>query len=499
MAAGETKCHQGFMVTSTRSHTNAFITGDFLLHSETARHLYHHYAAKQPILDYHSHLPSADVAHDRRFQNLFDIWLEGDHYKWRAMRANGVPEELITGEAPPYDKFLAWARTVPFTLRNPLYHWTHLELKRYFGIDDLLDEQSAPRIWEQTSTTLGKSDLTAQGILRQFDVRIVCTTDDPCDDLRHHLAINSAKRGFRVYPTFRPDAALRVADAKAFNQWADRLQAASNVHIATFDDFLAALKQRHDFFHSAGGRLSDHGLPYCYAMPCSEAKASDIFARVRAGKPASHEDQEQFASYLMLFFGRLDAEKGWTKQLHLGALRQTNTRQVLKLGPDSGFDAIGDWPQAQRLCSYLDQLEQEAALPKVIVYNSNPADNYVFATAIGGFQGGAVASKIQFGSAWWFLDQKDGIEAQLNALSNTGLLSRFVGMVTDSRSFMSFPRHEYFRRILCNLLGEEMEAGELPRDEKLIGTMVENVCFENARRFLGLELPPTSEASDDKP
>jgi glucuronate isomerase len=234
-------------------------------------------------------------------------------------------------------------------------------------------------------------------------------------------------------------------------------------------------------------------------MPCSEGKASDIFARVRAGKPASHEDQEQFASYLMLFFGRLDAEKGWTKQLHLGALRQTNTRQVLKLGPDSGFDAIGDWPQAQRLCSYLDQLEQEAALPKVIVYNSNPADNYVFATAIGGFQGGAVASKIQFGSAWWFLDQKDGIEAQLNALSNTGLLSRFVGMVTDSRSFMSFPRHEYFRRILCNLLGEEMEAGELPRDEKLIGTMVENVCFENARRFLGLELPPTSEASDDKP
>jgi glucuronate isomerase len=470
-----------------------FIHDDFLLHSAAARNLYHRYAAPEPILDYHSHLPAADIASDRRFRDLTQIWLEGDHYKWRAMRANATDERYCTGKATPYEKFLAWSRTVPFTLRNPLYHWTHLELKRYFGIAQLLDERSARSIWEQANEMLAGSDLSAQGILKKFRIRVQCTTDDPCDDLVYHQSINSAAIGFRIYPTFRPDHALRVDLPEKFNAWVDELERASNIEIRSLSTFLDALKQRHDSFHTCGGRLSDHGLNHCYSNPCTESEAAVIFDKTRNGHAAVPEEQERLASFLMIFFGRLDAEKNWTKQLHLGALRSVNTRGLQELGPDTGFDCIGDWPQAQALVRYLDLLNRESALPKMVIYNANPADNYIFAAAAGCFQEGPTAGKIQFSSGWWFLDQKEGMEWQLNAQSNIGLLSRFIGMTTDSRSFMSFPRHEYFRRVLCNLLGNEMENGELPNDKELVGTMVRNICFENARQYLGLELPPENE------
>ena len=463
-----------------------FIHENFLLHSEAARRLYHSHAEGQPILDYHCHLSPQDIAENRRFSNLFEIWLEGDHYKWRAMRTNGVPERFCTGDASPRDKFLAWARTVPHTVRNPLYHWTHLELKRYFGIDKILDERSAAEIWEEANAQLAGQELRAQGILKKFGVQVVCTTDDPTDDLRFHRQIAEKPFGTRVYPAFRPDKALNVHQPELFNPWVERLAAAGNTHIDRFQSFLAALRQRHDFFHAMGGRLSDHGLNYCYADFCTESTAARIFDNARTGRAATPEEQHQFASFLMLYFGRLDAEKGWTKQLHLGARRNANTRLMQQLGPDTGFDSIGDWPQAEALGRYLDALDRENALPKTIVYNVNPVDNYVLATMIGNFQDGSVAGKLQFGSGWWFLDQKEAMQWQINALSNAGLLSRFIGMLTDSRSFMSYPRHEYFRRVLCNLLGADMENGELPNDEALIGGMVRNICFENAKQYLGL-------------
>jgi glucuronate isomerase len=466
-----------------------FIHEDFLLHSEMARRLYHEYAAPQPILDFHSHLSGSEIAADRHFANLAEIWLEGDHYKWRLMRANGVAERYCNGDASPHEKFLAWAQTVPATVRNPLYIWTHLELKRYFSIDESLNERTAQSIWEQAKAALARPDLSARGILRKFRIRALCTTDDPCDDLADHRCANAAQNDFRVYPTFRPDKALDVDHPEKFSSWASRLEQAGNTSIGSLSDFLDALKKRHDFFHAQGGRLSDHGLLHCHASPCSEGLAKSIFEKARCGTAASAEEREQFASYLMMFFGRLDAERGWTSQLHLGALRNVRTHRLRELGPDTGFDCISDVPQAASFCKYLDLLDQENALPKVIVYNLNPADNYAFAAAIGSFQDSLVPGKIQLGSAWWFLDQKEGIEWQLNTLSSTGLLSRFVGMVTDSRSFMSFPRHEYFRRILCDLLGRDVENGELPADEKLLGGMVRDICFENARAYLGLDLP----------
>jgi glucuronate isomerase len=470
-----------------------FIHENFLLRSKTAQNLYHTYAANEPIFDYHSHLPPADIATNRQFKDLFEISLEGDHYKWRVMRANGIDERFCTGNADPYDKFAAWARTVPVTLRNPLYHWTHLELVRYFGIRELLDESSAKWIWDRGNTMLQTPELSAQGILKKFAVRVSCTTDDPCDDLAHHKSVNAAKLGFRMYPTFRPDKALRVDQPELFNAWVSRLERAANAAISNFTKFLDALKRRHDYFHSVGARLSDHGINHCYANPCTEAEAEKIFSKVRGGTPATFEEHEQFSSLLMLFFGKLDAMRGWTKQLHLGALRSVNTRMLRELGPDTGYDNIGDWNQAEPLSRYLNLLEQENALPKMVLYNVNPIDNYVLATVAGSFQDGKIAGKVQFGSGWWFLDQKEGMEWQINALSNTGLLSRFIGMLTDSRSFMSFPRHEYFRRVLCNLIGQDVENGELPHDEKLLGTTIRNICFANAAQFLALEQPASSE------
>ena len=434
-----------------------FLTEDFLLSNDVARRLYHQFAAAQPILDYHCHLSPCDVAENRRFANLFEIWLEGDHYKWRAMRANGVPEKYITGDATPYEKFLAWAGTVPYTLRNPLYHWTHLELQRYFGIHEVLDETSAPSIWERANAVLAQG-LTAQAILQKFHVEVVCTTDDPTDDLRHHRAIANSELPAQVFPAFRPDKALAIGDAE-FLPWIEKLSQVANVNVRDLSGFLQALRNRHDSFHALGCRLSDHGLNHCYAAPCSERAAAAIFAKARDGRSVTDDERTHFASFMMLFFGRIDAEKGWTKQLHLGALRNVNTAARLKLGADAGYDMIGDFPQASDLAAYLDLLSKENALPQMILYNVNPADTFQFATLIGCFQDGEKPGKIQYGSAWWFLDQKQGITAQLDALSNVGLLSRFIGMVTDSRSFMSYPRHEYFRRVLCDLIGRDVAQG----------------------------------------
>ncbi|HUB82859.1 MAG TPA: glucuronate isomerase [Bryobacteraceae bacterium] len=464
-----------------------FIHEDFLLNNLAAVRLYHEYAEHEPILDYHCHLPPREVAENRRFQNLFEIWLEGDHYKWRAMRANGIGEEYCTGSRPPKEKFLAWARTVPQTLRNPLYHWTHLELKRYFGIEELLDETSAERIWDRANALLGNDDLRPQGIMRKFQVKCVCTTDDPADDLAPHRKMASNGMATKVYPAFRPDQALNVHLPEKLNAWVGRLEAASNVSIANLTGLVDALRQRHDFFHQMGGRLSDHGLNTPFADFPSESEAAAIFAHARSGQAATPQEHARFASYMMLVFGRLDAEKGWTKQLHLGARRNGNTRRFRELGADVGFDSIGDWAQADGLGGYLDRLDQEKALPKIVVYNLNPADNYLMATMIGNFQDGTVAGKIQFGSGWWFLDQKEAMEWQMNALSNCGLISRFIGMLTDSRSFLSYPRHEYFRRTLCGLFGADMEAGLLPNDFDLVGRTVRAICFENARQFLGLQ------------
>ena len=465
-----------------------FIHDNFLLQSRTAERLYHGYAASEPILDYHSHLAPADVASDRHFANLFDIWLAGDHYKWRAMRANGVPERLCTGEGAPLEKFLAWANTVPHTLRNPLYHWTHLELKRYFDIDELLSEHTADTVWRRANSAL--QHLTAHGILRKFHVRAVCTVDDPCDSLEHHRAVNQGNLGFRLYPSFRPDRTLGVDQPEIFNQWIARLEARSNVAISGLDHFLHAIERRQSFFHEHGCRLSDHGIPYCYAWPCTHARAQAIFAKVRSGAAASPDEHQAFASFMMLYLGGLYSQRRWTMQLHVGALRSANTGKARELGPDTGFDSVGDFQQAAAFSAYLSLLAEEHALPRMVLYNSNPADNYVFATTAGNFQDDPVPGKIQFGTGWWFLDHKDGMEWQLNALSHVGLLSRFVGMTTDSRSFMSFPRHEYFRRVLCNLLGREMESGELPHDEALIGDLVRRICFKNAHDYLALELVP---------
>ncbi len=460
-----------------------FIHDDFLLQTSAARRLYHEFAEAEPILDYHCHLPPRDIAENRQFRNLFEIWLEGDHYKWRAMRVNGVPERFCTGDADPFGKFKAWAATVPQTLRNPLYHWTHLELARYFGINILLNQDSAERIWKEANEKLAQPDLTTHGILNKFQVRTLCTTDDPADDLKHHAAITSSSLTTRVLPAFRPDKALQVHQPETFNGWVDRLAEAANVDINNHSSFLDALRRRHDYFHQKGCRLSDHGLNSCYSDFCTEKIAADIFSKARSGKVASPQEQGQFAASLMLLFGHLDAEKGWVKQLHLGPLRNNNTRLLRQLGTDTGYDCVGDFPQAEALVAYLDRLEQENALPKTILYNGNPADNYVFASIAGSFQDGSTPGKIQFGSGWWFLDQKEGIEWQLNALSNIGLLSRFVGMITDSRSFMSYPRHEYFRRVLCNLIGRDMENGELPNDAMLVGTMIRNICYANARNY----------------
>lgn len=464
-----------------------FIHDDFMLTTKTASELYHRYAADQPIIDYHNHLSPQAINEDRKFASLFDIWIDGDHYKWRAMRANGISESLVTGDADPKDKFLAFAETIPHTLRNPLYHWSHLELKRFFDIDDLLSPKTAEAIWEQANDQLATNDeLTVRGILRKFNVTALCTTDDPTDDLSHHRAIaddDSIATG--VFPAFRPDWALFVDRVAEFNPWVDKLSQVAQVEIATFDDFLYALRKRHDFFHDLGARLSDHGMEYVPDSFCSQKTAGAIFDAARSGQSADATQFDQFSTFMLLYLAKLDAEKGWTNQFHMGVWRNNNTRLFEESGRDLGCDSIGDTPQGRSLGNFLDRLDQENALPKTIVYNLNPKDNYLISSMIGNFQGD-VPGKMQFGSGWWFLDQKEGMQWQINTLSNMGLLSRFVGMLTDSRSFLSFTRHEYFRRILCDMIGTDVENGELPNDMEMVGDLISRICYQNAKDYLGL-------------
>ncbi len=471
----------------------AFIHDDFLLSNPAACELFHTYAKSEPIYDYHCHLPPAQIANNHRFADLAEVWLGGDHYKWRALRTNGVAERFVTGDASPREKFDAWCATVPQTLRNPLYHWSHLELARYFGVTDIINPQSADSIWERANPQL--ATMRVHDFLTNSKVAVVCTTDDPADSLELHQKIRASGLKTRVYPTFRPDKAFAVGAPAVFNAYMEKLAGAAGGSFAangirTFDDFLGALKKRHDDFHAIGGRVSDHGLESALAEPCTHAQAQAVFDAARAGRVPSAEDIARYGSYLMLELGRWDAARGWTKQLHLGALRNNNTRLLGKLGPDTGFDSIGDFPQAVALSRYLNALDATDQLPRMVIYNLNPADNYVFAAMVGNFQDGTIPGKIQFGSGWWFLDQKEAMEWQLNSLSNLGLLSRFVGMLTDSRSFLSYPRHEYFRRTLCNLLGGDIARGEIPNDMGLVGGMVKNICFANARNYFGLELAP---------
>ena len=466
-----------------------FCGRNFLLSTSVARELFHETAAKQPIIDYHCHLPVRDLALDRRFNDLHEAWLEGDHYKWRAMRANGVPEPLITGsETTASQKFLAWAQTVPRTLRNPLYHWTHLELRRYFDIDCLLEEKTAQSVWNETHGLLAKNGFSARGLVERMNVEVICTTDDPADPLEHHLVLQRSGWKVKVYPTFRPDNALRVAQPIRFKAWVKQLSKTAGSGADTFGGFLKALTERHHFFHSMGCRVSDHGLERMPGLDCSHKEAAAIFTSALRGKTASPEDAERFAAFMMHYFGLLDADKHWVKQLHLGALRDPNSRLSAKLGADAGCDTIGDFPQGTSLAKYLDGLDRAGRLPRTILYNLNPADTSLFAAMPGSFQDGSIPGKLQYGSSWWFLDQESGIRSQLNALSELGLLSRFVGMLTDSRSFLSYPRHEYFRRILCDLIGTDVVTGRLPNQPAALQHLVADVCYRNAKGYF--RFPP---------
>jgi glucuronate isomerase len=466
----------------------AYLDENFLLYSPTARRLFHEVAKNQPIIDYHSHLSPREIATNHRWDNISDIWLGGDPYKWRLMRANGIDENLITGGSTPREKFQAWAETVPFTLRNPIHHSIHIELQRYFGIDLMLTPDTADEIWERSNAKLAEPDFSVHGLLKKFDVRVVGTTDDPADSLDDHFAIRRSDLTTLVVPTFCPDKAFLVDRPERLTAWLVKLEAVADTDIVHFSDLLFALQKRHEDFHEAGARLSNHSLDRLPSRHCTDEEAAMIFDKARAGTAATPEEKEKFSFYLMVFFGQLDAAKGWTKQLHLGVFRNVNSYMVGKLGPDSGYDSIGDSEQGAALVMYLDALACAGTMPKIVLYNLNPRDNYLFACLTGAFQDGIVAGKIQFGSGWWFLDQKNGIEQQLDALSATGLLSRFVGVLADSRSFLSFPRHEYFRRILCNLIGGEADRGELPDDFEALSGLIRAVCFGNAKRYFEFDV-----------
>lgn len=462
-----------------------FITDDFLLQTETARQLYHDYARQMPIIDFHCHLPPDQIAANHQFANITQAWLYGDHYKWRAMRTNGIPERFCTGDASDWEKFEQWAATVPYTMRNPLYHWTHLELLRYFDVDEVLGPNNAREIYDHCSAKLATPEFSTQGLLRKMNVRVVGTTDDPTDSLEHHRAFAQQGSDLKMVPTFRPDKAMMPFDTITFIKYVTRLGEVSGMGIADFASFLAALEQRYALFDELGGRASDHGLEQIWAESVTEEEAADLFAAVMTGHTLATEQVKRFGSYMLLWFGRQDHQRGWVQQFHLGALRNNNRRMLSQLGPDTGWDSIGDFSQARSLATFLDNLDSTDQLAKTILYNLNPADNELMATMIGNYQTGSVPGKMQFGSGWWFLDQKDGMEKQINALSNMGLLSRFVGMLTDSRSFLSFPRHEYFRRILCNLLGNDVANGELPNDIPWLGKLVQDVCYNNAKAYFG--------------
>jgi glucuronate isomerase len=464
---------------------SSFIHDDFLLQNEAAKELYHNYSEKQPIIDYHCHLIPEYIANDHQFDNLGQIWLEGDHYKWRAMRTNGIEEKYCTGkDTSDWEKYEKWVETVPYTMRNPLYHWTHLELKRAFGVDELLNPASGKRIYDICTEKLRTPEFSARGLMKKFNVEVVCTTDDPVDTLEHHIALKNEGFGIKVLPTWRPDKAMAVECPAEYRKYVEKLSEVSGVAISNFADLIQALRVRHDFFASIGCKLSDHGIEEFYAEDYTQAEIDAIFNKVYGGKELTKEEILKFKSAMLYEGAVMDWEKGWTQQFHYGAIRNNNSRLFRRLGPDTGFDSIGDFTVAKAMSKFLNSLDNDNKLAKTIIYNLNPRDNDLIATMIGNFQDGSVAGKIQFGSGWWFLDQKTGMEAQMNSLSNLGLLSRFVGMLTDSRSFLSYPRHEYFRRILCNLIGEDVEKGLLPKSEmKFLGEMVANISYFNAKNF----------------
>lgn len=465
----------------------AFLDENFLLESKVAEELYHTHAAKMPIIDYHCHLPPNEIADDKKFKSITEIWLNGDHYKWRAMRTNGVSEKFCTGDASDYEKFQKWAETVPFTIRNPLYHWTHMELKNPFGVHEVLNGASAKAIFDKCNEKLQQDAFSVRNLLTHFNVKVICTTDDPVDDLVYHQKIRKDGFAIKVLPTFRPDKILNTGNSKAFLAYVQQLADVSNVDITNYTTLIEAFKRRHDFFHENGCRLSDHGLEKMIAEDYTTQEVEAIFLKLLQGKAVNAHEALQFQSAVLYDLALFDHEKGWTQQFHLGALRNNNSRMMRILGPDTGFDSIGDFSQAVPLAKFLDRLDSSDHLPKTILYNLNPRDNEVMATMAGNFNDGSTPGKIQYGSAWWFLDQKDGMEKQMNALSNLGLLSRFVGMLTDSRSFLSYSRHDYFRRILCNLLGKDVANGELPEDMDWLGQVVENICYNNANEYFQFE------------
>jgi glucuronate isomerase len=460
-----------------------FLNKNFLLHSDTAQTLYHEYAKAMPVIDYHNHLPPDQIANDINFGNLTQAWLYGDHYKWRAMRTNGVEEKYCTGNAGDYEKFQKWAETVPYTLRNPLYHWTHLELQRYFDIDDMLDAKSAKKIYENASELLQTKEFSVRNLLRRMNVKVVCTTDDPVDSLIYHQQLRDEGFEIKVLPAFRPDKAMNVDDPVIFNEYLSKLEATSNVSISSFNNYLDALKNRHEFFASMGCSISDHGVEQIYAEDYTDGEIESAFNKIRGGGQLTQDEILKFRSAMLYLFAIWDWEKGWVQQYHFGALRNNNSRLLSQLGPDTGWDSIGDFPQGRSISKFLNRLDSTNQLTKTILYNLNPADNALIATMAGNFNDGSFPGKIQFGSGWWFLDQKNGMTEQMNALSNMGLISRFIGMLTDSRSFLSFPRHEYFRRILCNLFGDDIENGELPNDIEWTGKMIQNICYNNALNY----------------
>ncbi|MBD5321830.1 MAG: glucuronate isomerase [Bacteroides sp.] len=465
-----------------------FMDENFLLQSETAKKLYHEHAAKMPIIDYHCHLIPKMVADDHRFKSITEIWLGGDHYKWRAMRSNGVEERFCTGtDTTDWEKFQKWAETVPYTFRNPLYHWTHLELKTAFGIDKLLNPETAREIYDACNDKLlNDPNMTARGLMRRYNVETVCTTDDPVDTLEYHKAVRDSGFEIKMLPTWRPDKAMAVEDPAEFRAYVEKLSEMSGVTISKFSDMIDALQKRHDFFEEMGCRLSDHGIEEFYAADYTDAEIEAIFDKVYGGKELTGEEIHKFKSAMMIVFGEMDYNSGWTQQFHYGAIRNNNSKMFKLLGPDTGFDSIGEFNTAKSCAKYLDRLNSRGKLTKTIIYNLNPCANEVIATMLGNFQDGSIPGKIQFGSGWWFLDQKDGMQKQMNALSLLGLLSRFVGMLTDSRSFLSYPRHEYFRRTLCNLVGDDIEKGELPYtgyEEKRVNQMIEDICYNNAKNY----------------
>lgn len=470
-----------------RTNTSTpLIHDDFLLQSEYAKTLYHGYATKMPIIDYHNHLSPEHLAKDTVFENITEAWLNGDHYKYRALRTLGVDEEHITGGASDKDKFKKWGEVVPYTMRNPLYHWTHLELSRYFDIDELLSPKTAMKIYDETSNKLNSSEFSCRGLISKMNVEVLCTTEDPIDTLKYHQKLAQTDFTTKVSTAFRPDKAIMI-QSEGYNTYIEMLETACDMSISSYDQLCLALRKRMDYFHENGCRLSDHGLPYLFAAKFTEQEVVTVFEKRRLGKLISEKEALKFQSALLLFCSEQYHELGWVQQFHLGALRNNNSRMFKLLGPDTGWDSIDDSAQAKSLSSFLDRLDSKDKLTKTILYNLNPRDNAVFAAMIGNFNDGSIKGKVQWGSGWWFLDQKDGMEEQIKVLSNIGMVSCFVGMLTDSRSFLSFPRHEYFRRILCNLFGNDIQNGELPNDTLWIGKIIQDICYNNAKEYFNFQ------------